>query len=529
MDSPSDWSLPTLLGGSAAVHKLHDRTNPEYVEPSKCCISLEDLDYLAEHVRKLCAEGKIQADQNGLSTGPSIYQVNELYVKPTTQAAGGMSWALMRHPQGLRCDAVAVHSWNQGFFEFIAELRMLWPRDAEHLFLHFLGCPQILGSSETSPQEVDFTSVLGAARYMLIASDVQETINKEPKIMCEVDRAMQKASEDPSFDIKVSSGPVTLRMALLAATAAISPLVGGFLCGVFWVLPLGTLSWVLLTIGACEIIDCLLVCLASFSYISDGSSEISILLSRYVGLFLVGLGCGQSSWDFSKSGEAGACAALLAPTVVIGIHKFLFALRHSNRINMKGQLEFALPSTTKHTSEQDNTATLSALGSRAEGLRERVHELFVLGRYNKGLHETRTFGMPLLLAWTVSPLRAVHAAATPAAWTFWLLACIETPLGLGLTLMVLFACSSLMFVVTSRLGEMSTFAIYTCYLFGIIFSMLENRYDTSMASHMSTPLLLAVCIASWLIALLCFYKGLRLNLTFVKYADSERTQLMPTV
>lgn len=537
MDSPSDWALPTLLGGSAAIHKLHDRTNPEYVEPSKCCISLEDLDYLAEQVRNLCAEGKIQADQNNLSNEPSIYQVNELYVKPTTKAAGGMSWALMRHPQGLRCDAVAVHSWNQGFFEFIEELRRLWPGDAEHLFLYFLGCPQIGGSSETSPQEVDFTSVLGAARYMLVASDVRETFNIELRtsnyelpIMCEVDRAMQKASEDPSFDIKVSSGPITLRMALLAATAAFSPLFGGFLCSGFWVLPLGTLSWALLTIGACEMIDSLLVCLASFSYMSNGSSEIVILLSRYVDLFFVGLGCGQSTLDFSKLGETGACAALLAPRVVIGIHKFLFALRHSNRINTRGQLENVLPSTTQRVSKKDSTGTLPALGSRTDELRERVHELLVLGRYNKGLHETRISGMPLLLAWTVNPLRFVHAAAAPAAWALWFLAGLETPLGLGLTLIVLCACSSLMLKVTWRLGETSTFAIYTCYLFGIIFSVLESRYDTSMASHMeSTLLLLVVCMTSWLIASVCFYTGLRLIIRCVNNSDHEHAQLMPHV
>ena len=32
-------------------------------------------------------------------------QVNEHYVKPLTQAAGGMSYALMKHPEGLLCQA----------------------------------------------------------------------------------------------------------------------------------------------------------------------------------------------------------------------------------------------------------------------------------------------------------------------------------------------------------------------------------------------------------------------------------------
>ena len=32
--------------------------------------------------------------------GPSIYTVNEQYIKPVTKRAGKMSWALMRNPKG---------------------------------------------------------------------------------------------------------------------------------------------------------------------------------------------------------------------------------------------------------------------------------------------------------------------------------------------------------------------------------------------------------------------------------------------
>jgi predicted PurR-regulated permease PerM len=45
-------------------------------------------------------------DQQGeaIDYGPSIYTVNEQYIKPITAAAGKMSWALMMHPLGLDCD-----------------------------------------------------------------------------------------------------------------------------------------------------------------------------------------------------------------------------------------------------------------------------------------------------------------------------------------------------------------------------------------------------------------------------------------
>jgi len=40
--------------------------------------------------------------------------VNEYYVKPVTRAAGGMSYALMKHPEGLLCEVFISHAWAEG-------------------------------------------------------------------------------------------------------------------------------------------------------------------------------------------------------------------------------------------------------------------------------------------------------------------------------------------------------------------------------------------------------------------------------
>ena len=45
--------------------------------------------------------------------GPSIYTVNEQYIKPVTAHAGKMSWALMRNPYGLKCDLFVSHAWQE--------------------------------------------------------------------------------------------------------------------------------------------------------------------------------------------------------------------------------------------------------------------------------------------------------------------------------------------------------------------------------------------------------------------------------
>lgn len=46
--------------------------------------------------------------------GPNLYQVNDHYVKPLTLAAGGMSYALMKHPEGLLCQVFISHAWAEG-------------------------------------------------------------------------------------------------------------------------------------------------------------------------------------------------------------------------------------------------------------------------------------------------------------------------------------------------------------------------------------------------------------------------------
>jgi hypothetical protein len=40
-----------------------------------------------------------------------MYTITDQFIKPTTHAAGGMSWALMLHPEGLQCDLFVSHAW----------------------------------------------------------------------------------------------------------------------------------------------------------------------------------------------------------------------------------------------------------------------------------------------------------------------------------------------------------------------------------------------------------------------------------
>lgn len=44
-----------------------------------------------------------------------------------TLEAGKRSWALMRHPEGLKAEVFVSHAWQEGVFEFLQKLRSSWP------------------------------------------------------------------------------------------------------------------------------------------------------------------------------------------------------------------------------------------------------------------------------------------------------------------------------------------------------------------------------------------------------------------
>ena len=70
--------------------------------------------------------------------------MNEQYIKPVTQQAGKMSWALMRHPDGLECELFISHAWQEGVFEFLAKVRHSWPRSVHTAWCCMLANPQKL-------------------------------------------------------------------------------------------------------------------------------------------------------------------------------------------------------------------------------------------------------------------------------------------------------------------------------------------------------------------------------------------------
>ena len=115
----------------------------ESVPPDRWCVTYADLKYLKQEVRRAVSEGELRpsdraAEDRALPPsdevhGPSIYLVNEKHIMPVTEQAGKVSWALMRHPEGLDCDLFISHAWQEGIFEFLSKVLFSWPSGLMHL------------------------------------------------------------------------------------------------------------------------------------------------------------------------------------------------------------------------------------------------------------------------------------------------------------------------------------------------------------------------------------------------------------
>ncbi|CAK8989230.1 unnamed protein product [Durusdinium trenchii] len=163
------------------------------VDPSRWCVSRADLQALQRQVANAIQEGWLPGKESSSDEsspdsleeeaeeeefGPSIYTVNEHYIKPVTLRAGKMSWALMMHPEGLNCDVFVSHAWQEGIFEFLYKVFWSWPPRARHAWCCMLANPQHLniGSMLLSPKTSPFALALQASRYVLVVPNRHRSV-----------------------------------------------------------------------------------------------------------------------------------------------------------------------------------------------------------------------------------------------------------------------------------------------------------------------------------------------------------------
>ncbi|CAE7352548.1 unnamed protein product [Symbiodinium natans] len=163
------------------------------VPPERWGVTRSEFHAFVNDVRQLWTAGRLPDDQgnqprHGNSRyGPNLYHVNEYFVKPVTLAAGGMSYALMKHPDGLLCQVFISHAWAEGIFELEDLVSRGWPRLQ---FLHSLYCcllanPQNLDVSallNVPPMESPFAKAMQSASHVLVIPN--ESVGIYTRLWC---------------------------------------------------------------------------------------------------------------------------------------------------------------------------------------------------------------------------------------------------------------------------------------------------------------------------------------------------------
>lgn len=164
------------------------------IPPERWCITkLEFIEFVAD-VRSAWANGRVPDNEampnprhHDAKHGPNLYQVNEHFVKPLTLAAGGMSYALMKHPEGLDCEVFVSHSWCEGLFQLSNSIRRAWPQleVRRNLYCCLLANPQNLDISsllDVAPEHSPFAKALQQASHLLVVPN--STVGVYSRLWC---------------------------------------------------------------------------------------------------------------------------------------------------------------------------------------------------------------------------------------------------------------------------------------------------------------------------------------------------------
>ena len=164
------------------------------------------------------------------SCGPSVYTVTQQFIKPVTEAAGNVSWALMKHPEGLLCDVFITHGWAEGIYEFVDKVENSWPRGGTAAYVCFLSNPQNLDISDLirSPRESPFARALESSSSMLVIPNHVSSIYS--RIWCVYEAFLAHTWNKP---IRVAQAPVPTGSDMLRVSCVgLSALAAGLLTGI---------------------------------------------------------------------------------------------------------------------------------------------------------------------------------------------------------------------------------------------------------------------------------------------------------
>eukprot|EP00928_Gymnodinium_smaydae_P030360 TRINITY_DN22608_c0_g2_i1.p1 TRINITY_DN22608_c0_g2~~TRINITY_DN22608_c0_g2_i1.p1 ORF type:complete len:523 (+),score=71.85 TRINITY_DN22608_c0_g2_i1:46-1614(+) len=182
-----------LQGDYAEAWEAHHK-----VHPAHWAVNSADLRELNALVRLKHSGGEIPEDpthpdpyHNDKRIGPSVYSVVKHLLVPETKRLGCRSWALTKHPHGLRCArrggdkslTFVSHGWSEGIFEFMEHVEA-YVRQDSNFWICFLANPQAW-------LREDLSTLLGMkparspfARALTYADSVYVVPNQKESVYC---------------------------------------------------------------------------------------------------------------------------------------------------------------------------------------------------------------------------------------------------------------------------------------------------------------------------------------------------------
>lgn len=199
----------TQRDASRAALRAH-----EIIPESHWCVTRQDLRSLRAEVKAAVAQGAIRpTDRNPFSRsddvyGPNVHTVVAQYIAPQSVLSGGLSYALAKHPGGLKCDLFITHCWSEGIYEFIDKTLYSWPRSTKHAYCCFLSNPQNLvdiGGMVSCPSKSPFAKALRTASHVLVVPNRASSVYSrswccyEAYLACAWDKEISVASRRLSW------------------------------------------------------------------------------------------------------------------------------------------------------------------------------------------------------------------------------------------------------------------------------------------------------------------------------------------
>jgi len=200
------------------------------VPRDRWCVSRWDLVHFRRLVLQHVANGQIVPtewdafDPADSEFGPCVHTVCQQMIKPITDQAGEMSWALMLHPEGLECELFVTHCWQEGIYEFLDKVIHSWPNKILDggAYCCMLSNPQSLdiGGLIDSPRDSPFAHALRASSCVLVVPN--RTCSIYTRVWCAYE-AFLAYSEDKLIVVAVAPPPVLWRRltCMAAAMAAV--------------------------------------------------------------------------------------------------------------------------------------------------------------------------------------------------------------------------------------------------------------------------------------------------------------------